>query len=83
MCAEIIKLSIVIRENYNFSNQNCALHRRVFHFFTIFEIKNARGAIGWGLEKKSGAIIFFDYDVILRLHASIEILRSRFFVNVA
>ena len=25
---------------------------KVFHFFTIFEIKNARGAIGWGLGKK-------------------------------
>ena len=83
MCAAIIKSSIVIRENYNFSNPNCALHSSVFHFFTIFEMKNVRGAIGWGLGKKLGAIVFFDYDAILRLHASIEILRSRFFVNVA
>ena len=32
---------------------------RVFHFFTIFEIKNARGAIGWGLGKKFESQNFF------------------------
>ena len=32
---------------------------RVFHFFTIFEIKNARGAIGWGLGKKFESQHFF------------------------
>ena len=36
-----------------------------------------------GFGEKIGSHNFFDYDVILRLHASIEILRSRFFVNVA
>ena len=34
----------------------------------------------WG--NKFGSQIFFDYDVILRLHASIEISSYRIFVNV-
>ena len=35
------------------------LHIMVFHFFTIFEIKNAQGAIGWGFGEKSRGQNFF------------------------
>ena len=57
---------------------------RMFHFFTIFEIKNAQGAIGGGVWGKNLGAKFslFDYDVILRLHASIQISSYRIFVNV-
>jgi len=45
----------------------------VFHFFTIFEIQNAWGAVRWGFGKNYNHQISVDYDVILRVHPSSKV----------
>ena len=48
-----------LRFSYRIEDINNNRYSRVFHFFTIFEIKNAQGAIGWGFGKKSRGQNFF------------------------